>query len=68
MQPRNQTVGPFALSKMEVDECYVRWMLIKQALGLSHSRCWSGHLRSQELKVLLHRFSDIPRIFDQEDI
>jgi hypothetical protein len=29
MQPCNQTVGPFALSKMEVDESYIRWVLVK---------------------------------------
>ena len=67
MQPSDQGVGRFTPSEMEVDEGDVRSAFGEQVLGLTHSRGWAGDVRSQKLKKVPDRFSDIPGILDHED-
>ena len=52
---------------MEVDEGDIRSAFGEQVLGLTHSRGWAGDVRSQKLKKVPDRFSDIPGILDHED-
>jgi hypothetical protein len=53
---------------VEINDSHVREMAGKQDFGVGDGRRRSSHGRPTKFKQCLYRLSDIPRIFDQEDI
>jgi hypothetical protein len=53
---------------VEINDSYIRDMAGEQDFSVGDGRCRPSHGRPTKFKQCLYRLSDIPRIFNQEDI